>query len=113
MSCLLVILGAWKVSITLCETRSDGSLEIFAGISRLKVFILNIFKVEIVHNKSGWEDVALIDILHEGLDSSPLDEFLFVEGAFDLLRVACNSGNEEMRESVFLTKSKFTLFPSS
>lgn len=62
---LFVSLEVWEVSIGAAEL----SLELFfqggSGFDSSDVFFLDVLKIEIVDNESGWDDVVLVDDLDE------------------------------------------------
>lgn len=113
MSCLLVFLGIWKISESITETFLELGLEFVSCLSCFQVILFYIFQIKIIHNKSSWHDMVLIDILNESSNASAFDKFLFAEGTFDFAKVASKTCDKQMREAMFLNKLKVTLLPSS
>lgn len=110
MAGLFSLLG---VSVGFSESLSNGFSESFSAFLGLEAFVLDLGEVELVDDESGWHNVVLVDVSDEGLDSGSLDEFLLVVVSFDLNEVATNTGDQQMRESIFLHCFRCTLFPVS
>jgi hypothetical protein len=87
----VVLLRVGKISVCASERISNFFSEFLSGLLCLEVLVLDILKVKIVDDKSGWHNVILIDVFNEGFNTSLLDEFLFVEASFSLNEVASNA----------------------
>lgn len=111
---LVVSFSAGEVPVGVREALSDffpGSSSRFGG---LEAFFLKLLEVEVVDNKSGGNDVILINIFNKWLHTGFLDELLFIDSSLDIPGVAGNSNNQQMWESMFLRISaSSTLVPSS
>lgn len=62
---LFVSLGVWEVSITGAEGSSPLLFQGSSGFKSLDVFFLDVLQVEIVDQKSGWDNVVLVDDFNE------------------------------------------------
>lgn len=62
---LFVGLGVWEVSISGAEGGSPLLFQGSSGFKSLDVFFLDVLQVEIVDQKSGWDNVVLVDNLDE------------------------------------------------
>ena len=99
---LVVGFGVRHISIGLWKSFSHFSSGCCPCICSLQVFFFQIFEVKVINHKSGWDNVILIDMLDEWLDTGSLDEFFLVDFSFDVSGVAGNSCNEQVWESMFL-----------
>jgi hypothetical protein len=113
VSGLLVLLGVGKVPEGVAEGLSEALPEGFSGLLGLEVVVLDVLEVELVDQEAGGQHVVLVYVLHEGLHTGLLDEFLLAVGALHLRHVAGDAGNQQMRESMLLNRLCCTLFPSS
>jgi hypothetical protein len=80
----------------------EGLSESFSGLLGLEVVVLDVLEVEVVDLEAGGEDVILVDVLDEGLDTGLLDELLLAVGALGLGDVSADTGDQKMGESMFL-----------
>lgn len=110
---LLVLLGVGEVPEGVAEGVVEGLPEGLAGLLGLEVVVLDVLEVEVVDLEAGGEDVVLVDVLDEGLDTGLLDELLLAVGALGLGEVPGDAGDEQVGESMFLNRCGSTLFPSS
>ena len=62
---LFVGLGVWEVSISGAEGGSPLLFQGSSGFKSLDVFFLDVLQFEIVDQKSGWDNVVLVDNLDE------------------------------------------------
>ena len=113
MASLFVFLGVGELSIDLSESISDSFSEFFPGVRCLQVVVIDILEVEVAYNKSGGHDMALVDKLDKRFDSSLLDEFLLVERSLGSNEVSGDTGDEQVREFVSLSGTRYTLLPVS
>lgn len=113
MACLFVLLGVGLVAEGVAEGLAEGLSEGLAVLLGLEVVVLDVLEVEVVDEESGGEDVVLVDVLDEGLDTGLLDELLLAIGTLDLGDVASDAGDQEMGEPVLLNREVVTLLPSS
>ena len=113
MSGLLVLLGIGEVSECVAEGIVEGLSEGFSGLLGLEVIVLDVLEVKVVDLEAGGEDVVLVDVLDEGLDTGLLDELLLAVGALGLRDVPGDACDQEVGESMFLDRTGCTLFPSS
>lgn len=102
MSGLFVLLGVGLVAECGAEGFPEGLSECFSVLLGLEVIILDVLEVEVIDEESGGEDVILVDILDEGLNTGLLDELLLAVSPLDLGDIACNTSNQEMGETMFL-----------
>ncbi len=102
----------WEVSVCLRKGLSERSGKSSSGFKSLKVIFLDVLKVEIVHNKSGWDNVILVYRFNEGLNSSSFNEFSFVNTSFNSSWVSGNTYEGQVWESVFLEINKLWYFSS-
>ena len=98
----VVGLGAREVPVGLRETLFDFLASGGSGLSGLDVLLLEVLEIKIVDDKPGGDDVILVDMLNERLDSSPLDELLLIDSPLDVPGVAGDTDNQQMWESVLL-----------
>lgn len=79
------LVGLWIREISVCLGQSFSKIpgQSFSGFEGLQVVFLEFFEVEVIHDKSGRDDMVLVDWLDEGLDSSSLDELFFIDASFD------------------------------
>ena len=80
---LFVGLGVWEVSISIAEGGSPLLFQGSSGFEGLDVVFLDVLEVEIVDQESGGDNVVLVDDFNKRLDSSSLDELLFVNASFN------------------------------
>ena len=80
---LFVGLGVWEVSISIAEGVSPLPFQGSSGFEGLDVVFLDVLEVEIVDQESGGDNVVLVDDFNKRLDSSSLDELLFVNASFN------------------------------
>ena len=113
MSGFLVLFGIGEVSECVAEGIVEGLSEGFSGLLGLEVIVLDVLEVKVVDLEAGGEDVVLVDVLDEGLDTGLLDELLLAVGALGLGDVPGDAGDQEVGESMFLDRTAGTLFPSS
>lgn len=73
------------------------------GLEGFDVLFLHILEVKVVDEESGRDDVVLIDLFDEGLDSGFLNEFFLVDAPLDDSWVSSNAKDCEVGESVFLS----------
>lgn len=100
---LVVGFGVGEIAIGLGELFTDifpGSL---LSLGSLEDIILQILEVEFIDHKSSGDDVTLVDILDESLNSSFLNELLLVDSSFDISGVASNAHQQQVWEFVFLS----------
>lgn len=102
MGSLFVSFWIWEVSVGLGQSFSESSGQSSSGFEGFQVVFLDFLQVEVIYDKSGWDDVVLVDWLDEGLDSSSLDEFFFIDASFDSSWVSSDTEDSQMGESVFL-----------
>ena len=93
--------GVGKVSIGFAKSLSKFFPK-FDSVLPLEVILLDVLELKIIDNKSGGNDMILVDSLDESLDSSLFDEFLLVNFPLHSLRVSGDTGDDDMRELVFL-----------
>ena len=114
MPCLLVFSGVRKLAVDFCESVSDSLPELPPGLAGLEVVLPDVLDVgEVVDDEAGRHHVALVDVLHEALDSCLLDELLLVEGALGGDEVASDPCDQQVREFVPLSGGRGTLLPVS
>lgn len=113
MACLFVLLGVGLVAEGVAEGLAEGLPECLAVLLGLEVVVLDVLEVEVVDEESGGEDVVLVDVLDEGLDTGLLDELLLAVCALDLGDVAGDACDQEVGEPVLLNRVVVTLLPSS
>jgi TctA family transporter len=114
VSGLFVFSGVGLLTVDFSESISDSLPELFSGFTGLEVVLSDVLDVrEVVDDKASRHDMALVDVLHETLDSGFLDEFLFVEGTLGSDEVASDTGDQKMREFVSLNERGVTLLPVS
>lgn len=99
---LLVGLWIWEVSVGIRQGFSELFGKGSPGFKGFEVVFLNILKIEVIDEESGRDDVILVDLFDEGLDSCFLDELLLVDAPLDSPWISSNAEDCEMRESVFL-----------
>jgi hypothetical protein len=102
VSSFFVFLGVGEVSEGVAEGIMEGLSESFSGLLGLEVVVLDVLEVEVVDLEAGGEDVILVDVLDEGLDTGLLDELLLAVGALGLGDVSADTGDQKMGESMFL-----------
>ena len=98
----VVGLSAGEISVGLWKSLSDFLASSQSRFGSLDVFFLEVFEVKVVDNKSGGDDVILINILDERLDTGSLDEFLLVDSSLNISGVAGDTDDQKMGESIFL-----------
>lgn len=100
---LVVGLRVGQVAIGLGEFFTDILSSGLLSLSSLEDIILEVLEVEIVDHKSGGDDVILVYVLHEGLNSGFLDELFLVDSSLDISRVAGDADQEQVWEFMFLS----------
>ena len=113
MAGLLVLLGVGEVAVGGVEGGSNVLAESVSGFLVLEVVVLDFLEIKIVDHEAGGHHVVLVNVLDEGLHTGPLDEFLLAEASLDLAGVAGDTGDQKVREAMFLNGEGGTLLPSS
>ena len=113
MACFFVILGVWKISVSVVESESNILSEVITSFLGLEVIIFDILEIEVIDKETSWKNVILVHVFNEGFNACSFNEFLLGEASLDLSWVTCDTSNEKMWESVFLNSIKCTLLPSS
>ena len=98
----IVGLGVGEISVGIRKCLSDLLASCKSRFGSFDIFFFKILEVKIVDDKSSRNDMILIDILNERLNSGSLDEFLLVDSSLDISRVTSDTDDQEMRESIFL-----------
>ena len=80
---LVVSSWVWEVSVAFRKGFSELSGKGFSGFKSFNVVFLDILKIEVIDNKSGWDDVILVNNFDEWLDSSSFNEFFLVNASLD------------------------------
>lgn len=88
---LFVGLDVWEVSIWGAELSFPLLFQGSSLFNGLDVFFFDVLKVKIVDQKSGWDDVILVDDLDERFDTSSFNEFLFADWSLDCSWVSGNT----------------------
>lgn len=89
----VVSFGVGQISVGFGEFLPDfipGSLSVLGGLEGL---VLEVLQVEIINHESGRDDMILVNVLDEGLDTSSLEEFLFIDSSLDAARVTSDASN--------------------
>jgi hypothetical protein len=94
VACLFVFLGVGEVSEGVAEGFAEGLAEGLSGFLGLEVVVLDVLEVEFIDQEPGGEDVILVDILDEGLDTGLLDELLLAISPLGLRDVSGDACNE-------------------
>ena len=98
----VVGLRAGEISISLRKSLSDFLASGKSRFGSFDIFFFKILEVKIVDDKSSRNDMILVDILNKRLNSGSLDEFLLVDSSLDISRIAGDTDDQEVRESIFL-----------
>lgn len=93
MKSFFIVFWVGEVAITLRKRFLDGFLQLNSTLCSFEIVVFDFLKIKIVDQESCGNDVILIDVLDKWFDSSFLDEFFLVEGAFDLSEVVGNSSD--------------------
>lgn len=113
MACSFVLLRIREIAVNLCEWIVKFLSEFFSCFLGLETIIIDFLEFEIVDDEASRHNVVLIDIFDERLNTCLSDKLLLVVTAFGSNKVAANSCNEKMGESVALSDKEGTLFPVS
>lgn len=92
--CFIVCFGVWEVSISFWEFFSDFFSSCLFILSCFKSIFLKILEVEVIDNESSWDDVILVDVFNEWLNSCSFDEFSLVNSSLDSSRIAGDADQE-------------------
>ena len=95
-------LDAGEVSVGFRKSLSNFVAASESGFGGLDVLLLQVLEVEVVDDKSSGDDVILVKILDEGLDTGSLDELFLVDLSLDASGVSGDADDQKMGESVFL-----------
>jgi hypothetical protein len=88
---LVVGFRVWQVSIGFGQFFAEFFSGSLSGIGTLKIVFFKILEIEIIDDKSGWHNVALVNILNESFDSSLFNEFLLIDSSLDISGISGNS----------------------
>lgn len=91
-----------EISVSLSEFFTDIFAGCFSTLCSLYCIFFKIFKIEITNNKSSWDDVILINMLQESLDTSSFGKSLLAYSSLDVSRVASDTHQQQMGEFIFL-----------
>lgn len=94
--CFIVGFRIGEVSIGVCEFFADIFSGSFLGFSCFQNIILKILEIEFSDNESSRDDVILVNILNESLNSSFFDELFLVDSSFNIYRVAGDTDEQKM-----------------